>query len=628
MLKEFYDFIAKRINRYFLELSSEGFLQKGESFCLKLDDAETVQAVADALKDLAIKENNCGVYEYNCMDGSIYRTFTLQVVDDEIIIAAQVDGMTNDFLCATLRNAANDEGKPLLMISANPIDSAKSGSRDMSANGMPFYADNLMNEIRSMAEKSTQLSDLEKRILDFELKRRDNDVFSDKSSLYEYRDLLSIMSSGNIEKNNYSGFRLFPVDGKKDYQNEGKNQIDKHLKENHELFERIDRSIRFGNVEVDLGEDFEEGFLIRLEKSRKEDPECWSRKFTYAEMLAAMEKKQAKKENPLNIKVEDISVYGKLPLNSLGIDEKVLVRNEGNMKTKKRTRSIIIFNQEKYDEIHIRINCNRRIGNSDIFADDANFIRDGKNLIFEYHRENISFHKIEIKDSVNKITYVFKICIVDILVEYLFETIKRNFVIDYKKTKKNCRIKLVDVGTDLIFNKKGSANISEKLNDNTQYQCKYDERLHLYTTEEELSNFGSGISVEVNFSGIVVPFVLFPDEMKSIEIVGRRIFRDKFASKKSFEVGEGDHFYKGSQEYYTRTNLSKELSVEKIIINERILHGKCKQNYGTEKIEINSVELRLPRSLKQLLLHLLQVVEKHVKLQKKNIRKIGIGRKF
>lgn len=138
MLKEFYDFIAKRINRYFLELSSEDLLQKGESFCLKLDDEETVQAVADALKDLAIKENNCGVYEYNCKDGSIYRTFTLQVVDDEIIIAAQVDGMTNDFLCATLRNAANDEGKPLLMISANPIDSAKSGSRDMSAKRLVF----------------------------------------------------------------------------------------------------------------------------------------------------------------------------------------------------------------------------------------------------------------------------------------------------------------------------------------------------------------------------------------------------------------------------------------------------------------------------------------------------------
>ena len=106
------------------------------------------------------------------------------------------------------------------MISSNPIDSAKSGSVDMAANGMPFYADNLMKEIRKMAEENTQLSTLEKRILDFELKRRDSDVFSDKTSLYEYKDLLSIMSSGSIKKENYPGFRLFSVEGKTDYQNE------------------------------------------------------------------------------------------------------------------------------------------------------------------------------------------------------------------------------------------------------------------------------------------------------------------------------------------------------------------------------------------------------------------------
>lgn len=64
MLKEFYDFIAKRINRYFLEISAEGALQKGESFYLKLDDLDTVQKVADAIKDLATKGDNCGEYEY------------------------------------------------------------------------------------------------------------------------------------------------------------------------------------------------------------------------------------------------------------------------------------------------------------------------------------------------------------------------------------------------------------------------------------------------------------------------------------------------------------------------------------------------------------------------------------
>lgn len=235
MLKEFYDFIAKRINRYFLEISAEGALQKGESFYLKLDDLDTVQKVADAIKDLATKGDNCGEYEYQCMDGSVYRTFTLKVIDNEIIIAAQINNMTNDFLCATLRNAANVVGKPLLMISSNPIDSAKSGSVDMAANGMPFYADNLMKEIRKMAEENTQLSTLEKRILDFELKRRDSDVFSDKTSLYEYKDLLSIMSSGSIKKENYPGFRLFSVEGKTDYQNEGKTQIDKKIKESKEI---------------------------------------------------------------------------------------------------------------------------------------------------------------------------------------------------------------------------------------------------------------------------------------------------------------------------------------------------------------------------------------------------------
>ena len=45
MLNEFYDFIAKKINSYFQSLSADGLLQKGESFCLKLDDVETVENV-------------------------------------------------------------------------------------------------------------------------------------------------------------------------------------------------------------------------------------------------------------------------------------------------------------------------------------------------------------------------------------------------------------------------------------------------------------------------------------------------------------------------------------------------------------------------------------------------------
>ena len=161
MLNEFYDFIAKKINSYFQTAASEGALLKGESFCLKLDDEEMVVKVSNALRTLAENNSSLGEFSYLCRDGYEYKTFTLKVMDDEVIIAAQIDGMTNDFLCATLRNVANEKQIPLLMISANLIDSAKSGSRDLSASGMPFHADELMREIREMVDGSSQLTDTE-----------------------------------------------------------------------------------------------------------------------------------------------------------------------------------------------------------------------------------------------------------------------------------------------------------------------------------------------------------------------------------------------------------------------------------------------------------------------------------
>ena len=141
MLNEFYEFIAKKVNSFFQKAASDGTLLKGESFCLKLDNDDMVAKVSSALKHLAEENKIIGIYELVCRDNSVYKTYTLKVKNDEVIIAAQIDGMTNDFLCATLRNAANSMQKSLLMISSNPIDSAKSGSRDMAANGMPFYSE-------------------------------------------------------------------------------------------------------------------------------------------------------------------------------------------------------------------------------------------------------------------------------------------------------------------------------------------------------------------------------------------------------------------------------------------------------------------------------------------------------
>ena len=164
MLKEFYEFIAKRIFKYFLVQSGQKLLQSAESFCLKLDDDEMVEGVKESLASILESNSDKGTFEFRCMDGSTFTTFTMLVNKMEIIIAAQDSHMTNDFLGATLRNKANEVNKPLLMITANPIDSALSGTRNMSAAGMPFYPEILIADIKKMVPANSKLSLMDKMI--------------------------------------------------------------------------------------------------------------------------------------------------------------------------------------------------------------------------------------------------------------------------------------------------------------------------------------------------------------------------------------------------------------------------------------------------------------------------------
>lgn len=598
MLKEFYDFIAKRINTYFQISSNSGLLQEGETFSLKLDDKNMVKQVYGMLRDLLEEQKIIGEFQCKCLDGSCYDTYTLKCKNTEVVIAAQMEGMTTYFLCANLRNIANEENKPILLIIVDPIESAISGSKDMASSGMPFYADNLIAEIKKMITGSTQLTEFEKSILQFELTRKEEDAFSDKHSLFEYKDLLSIMSSGKISKENFSGFRLFAVE-ESDYQNCSKKEIEKALKENHRLFEKIDRSILIGNLKDDLGNEFDEKFIQKIESEKNKNLENWSTAFSYNDIVKAMEKLQSLKENPLQIDNGDITAYGTIPLEGFLEGEKLFIREEGSMTRKKRVRSVLIFNPDKYSNVTVSVACNRKINQKDIRPDDAELSINKKKLIFVFSGKEVSFHKIEILDEKNAITYVFKIGIIALSADYMISTIKTCFSIDYKRKAVNSRIKLLGIPTDLVFNKNASMSISEKLEENKQYRCNYGERLQIYTSEEELSNLSSGIKIDVNFSGIVVPFSLVPDEAKSKEIVGRGILREKFSHQKSFEFEGCRCISMGTQEYYAKENLLKELILEQQMIDGQMLCASCEGYHDMANPVLEKVEISVSTQLNE-----------------------------
>ena len=124
----------------------------------------------------------------------------------------------------------------------------------------------------------------------------------------------------------------------------------------------------------------------------------------------------------------------------------------------------------------------------------------------------------------------------------------------------------------------------------------YGERLLIYSSDEELSNFGSGISIDINFAGIVVPFILFPDEAKSSEIIGRNILRDKLSSKKSFEF-DNDAILSDSQEFFAKANLLRELRIEQQFVDENIKAGVVRNFYTTEAVKVEKTDLDLSEEL-------------------------------
>ena len=111
MSEKFYDYIAKRIVSYFEQECDN--LHDGDRFCFKLDNEKLVEKVNAALEKITREGEFQGTFSY--LDS--YKTFTLKLKNNkEVVIAAQIGGMTNDFF-ATLRNIPLTINKnPILMI--------------------------------------------------------------------------------------------------------------------------------------------------------------------------------------------------------------------------------------------------------------------------------------------------------------------------------------------------------------------------------------------------------------------------------------------------------------------------------------------------------------------------------
>ena len=556
MSRDFYKYIATRIVEFFRQESEN--MHNGDRFCLKLDNYEMVAKVNNALIEETASHSIQGTFVLS----DTYETYTIKLSEREIVVAAQIGNMTDDFF-ATLRNLTLDiNPNPILMISCSPIDTITSATRDMSAKGMPFHADALIETIDRDIKASSSLASDDAYLLSHELNRVKRDRFADKKSLFEYKSFLSSLRRGTVEQDDWIDFRLLPDN----FSTVPESKRGERINSNHDDFETIDRAFRYGNIRDALGGDYDNALISELE-TKKRNGRPWHETLDYAKLLLSKAKKERKQNNPLNIEDEDISAYYDMPmLYSFDVDEKMFIRNAGESKAKQRDKNILIYNPDKKDHVDLRITTNVALKKDGVIrkdTDNTNVDINHKEYIFHITTSGCTFSQVELYDGENSIRYRFRICILDIAPAFL-KNIQTCYRIDGSGKKR--RIVIEGVKGQLIINPGQNDGITHDLKEQGVYACNYDQTLRLDIDEESISPDSGKLNFIISLSTLDIPFTLSDDIVKPTELTGIKAFKLKNAQKRGLEYRGENRVDLGTVRYYVRGAFEEDLLKEAFII--------------------------------------------------------------
>ena len=133
MSNEFYEYIALTLLTYFQSYAEA--ISPGSRYCLKLDTPDIVEKVYHSLSSVLEKKSIKGSFDYR----GVYQTYTLRLKENkELVIAAKVGEITDDFFTSLRNNDLTENRFPILIITHSTIDSITSGTADLGAKGIYY----------------------------------------------------------------------------------------------------------------------------------------------------------------------------------------------------------------------------------------------------------------------------------------------------------------------------------------------------------------------------------------------------------------------------------------------------------------------------------------------------------
>lgn len=548
MSKQFYKYLADRIIGFFKSL--DGSIAARERYLLKLDNPDMVAQVYETLYTQIENTAIRGRWVYA---PDIYETYTLKLNQAELAIVSSND-MTDGFM-TTLRNA----GMTMLMLSSSPIDSIKKGTCDLTSKGMPFHQDEIVKNIREYIQKSS-LSSADKAVLEFELTRKNEDIFSDKSSLFEYESLLSAINQEHVSTSCYSGFRLLEDTALSMI---SEKELSLRLKSNNGWYERIDRCIRFGNIEEEFEKCLDSGLIQDLVKRQKE-PDTWDKGLTYNRIEKSIEKKKEAKNTPFEEVVHEI--YAESPSTySFVENDSYFIRSDGITASKQRKKNVVIFNADKKEGIELKLTFNRPVKSDKILCLNAGHTVSGKTIRVSLgqRREGCSFHLIRITDTASSTKYEYRICLLDIAADYL-RSVMTSYTVVYKK--KGAHLQVFGGSGDIIVNSGRDIVHSVNIEPNGRYSCHFDSGLCLHIDENTMTDMEYGTYITLELGGVSILLRVMDEPKPKLPITGLKIFQMKYQKQRDFKVIGDNAIAFGTDEFYAKEDYRQNLLYEKAFV--------------------------------------------------------------
>lgn len=562
MLNQFYSYLAKNVIEYFKYRK----VKSGDKFNIQFEKEEEVLAMYEALK----KESENKKFVYSISDAVNYETFSLDVDNTEVIVASTDENITADFLIR-LRNLVGDEtseefkDKAILFIHNTTLDSLVKGTESFQKEGMPFYTRNLVENIKENLEKSN-LKEEDKYILNFILNRMNSSILEDNSSIFQYSNILNVLNKGNIEKQDYREFGIFFDENL--LEDKTPKMIESRLKENAEIFSKIDSIHKYGNPEVELEKDFDPKGVELLKRDSWKDVEY----------------------KDIKISMETIRDTKKIKLDSISCDDNLILwdKSEGESDAGQRKRNIIIFNKDKLDTVSLELNFDSPVKKVDFKIDK----KTQKYVYISTNRQKAkvsidadvttnTFAKIKYADKRSK--FEFRVCVVS-CEEEILENIKTNFEV-FIKPKQSMIVSNTDE-EKIILNPKGSSEAVEYI---TQLEnsviLDMDEQMELVfavKTEEE-TEFAK---VDIKYNESIITIAKEEEKERPTNITGLKIWKLKRENQENFKYLSNNKIAQGTSEYFAKEDFKENLEIEKNIIEDNVMHYTCVGD-KYEKVELD-----------------------------------------